>query len=64
MIVFFWICFSFLAAWIAADKGRSGVGFFFLSLLLSPLIGIIAACACQGRRDSIEQRLARLEETR
>jgi len=38
-----WIALCFLAGWIAAQKGRSGAGFFFLSLFLSPLIGILAA---------------------
>ena len=40
-----WILFSFVAGAIAGSKGRSGAGYFFLSLLLSPLIGIILAAA-------------------
>jgi len=47
LIVIGWIACSFVAAWIAADKGRSGPGFFFLSLLLSPLIGCLAAIGAQ-----------------
>lgn len=42
-IFIIWIALSFLAGYIAEQKGRSGVGFFFLSLILSPLVGIIAA---------------------
>lgn len=42
-IVLGWIIFSVVAGWIASSKGRSGVGVFFLSLLLSPLVGIIVA---------------------
>ena len=42
-IVIVWIIFSGIAALIAGNKGRSAVGFFFLSMLLSPLIGIIIA---------------------
>ena len=42
-IIFFWFAFSMLAGWIAEQKGRSGVGFFFLSIILTPLIGLIAA---------------------
>ena len=38
-----WIALSILAAVIASNKGKSGAGYFFLSLLLSPLIGLIAA---------------------
>ena len=42
-ILIFWIGFSILAAVIANNKGRSGFGYFLLSILLSPLIGLIAA---------------------
>jgi len=42
-IAFLWFAFSMLAGWIAEQKGRSGVGFFFLSIILTPLIGLIAA---------------------
>lgn len=42
-LVIVWIVFSILAAIIARNKGRSGINFFFLSLFLSPVIGIIAA---------------------
>jgi hypothetical protein len=38
-----WLALSIVAGIIAAKKGRSGFGFFVLSLLLSPLIGIPAA---------------------
>lgn len=46
-VVFAWLMFSVLAGWIAGNKGRNGVGVFFLSLLLSPLIGIIVALVLQ-----------------
>ncbi|MBZ5536375.1 MAG: hypothetical protein LAO31_10505 [Acidobacteriia bacterium] len=43
---FFWIMFSIGVAVIANNKGRSGVGWFFLSLLISPLLaGIFALIA-------------------
>lgn len=38
-IVIGWLVLCFVIAWAAGQKGRSGVGFFFLSLLLSPLVG-------------------------
>jgi DNA-directed RNA polymerase subunit RPC12/RpoP len=47
-----WIAFSILAGSIASNKGRSGLGFFLLSILFSPLIGIIAAF---GAKSNIEQ---------
>jgi len=46
MEVFFaWIVFSVLAGIIGHAKGRSGFGFFLVSLLLSPLVGLIAVIA-------------------
>lgn len=45
MIYFFWFVFSILAGAIASSKGRSGFGFFLLSVFLSPLVGLIAAIA-------------------
>lgn len=42
-IVIGWIVFSILAGFIASEKGRSGPGFFLLSLILSPLFGVLAA---------------------
>ncbi|MEO5702746.1 MAG: hypothetical protein ABIQ54_02470 [Gammaproteobacteria bacterium] len=41
--IFFWIVGSLIAGVIAAYKHRSGVGFMLLSLLLSPIIGILGA---------------------
>ena len=42
-----WLTLSFLAGWIAEQKGRSGPGFFLLALVFSPLIGLIAASAAR-----------------
>jgi hypothetical protein len=36
-----WIGFSILVGWFASTKRRSGVGWFFLSLIISPLISFI-----------------------
>jgi hypothetical protein len=38
-----WLALCFAIGFYAEHKGRSGVGFFFLSFLLSPLVGFIAA---------------------
>lgn len=38
-----WFALSVVAGFLAHTKGRSALGFFFLSLLLSPLVGLIAA---------------------
>jgi hypothetical protein len=42
-IVFGWLILSILGGAIASSKGRSGIGFFFLSVFLTPLVGILAA---------------------
>jgi len=42
-IIITWIALCIVAGVIAGNKGRSSVGFFFLSLFLSPLVGVIAA---------------------
>src|ERR1700691_2473718 len=45
LIFIFWLALAAAVGAWANSKGRSGVGFFFLALLLSPLIGgIIVAC--------------------
>jgi uncharacterized membrane protein YiaA len=47
---FVWIVFAVLVGVYAANKGRSGPGFFFLSLILSPLIGFIIAAVVSPDR--------------
>jgi len=47
-IFFGWIGLSLVAGTIAGNKGRSSVGFFFLALFLSPVIGILAALVASG----------------
>ena len=46
-IFILWLFFSIIAGVIAGHKGRSGIGFFFLSVVLSPLVGVIAALVAQ-----------------
>ena len=57
MVVIVWIAFCFVAAYIASGKGRSGGGFFLLSLFLSPLIGIICAALAVPNRAVAEARV-------
>lgn len=44
----FWLAFSFVAGIIASNKGRSGLGFFLLSILLSPILGILFALVAKS----------------
>lgn len=41
-VLFFWVLFSFGVGALANSRGRSGIGFWLLSVLLSPLIGLFA----------------------
>lgn len=59
MLIFVWIIGTFLVAWAANARGRSVVGFFVLSMLLSPLIGVLILMAIGSNttvldRDALE----------
>ena len=41
MWIILWIGLSIFIGWFASSKKRSGVGWFFLSLIISPLISFI-----------------------
>lgn len=41
MMIVFWLLLAVLVGVYASSKGRSGVGYFLLAVLLSPLIGFI-----------------------
>lgn len=45
-----WLALCFVVAKVAGEKGRSAGGFFLLSFLLSPLIGLLVVIA-MPRRD-------------
>ena len=49
MWILTWIVLSILVGVYASSKGRSGIGFFFLSIILSPLIGFIIALIVQPK---------------
>ena len=54
MAVVIWVVLSILAGVIAGRKGRNAFGFFALSLLLSPLVGLIAALVAAEDIDHVE----------
>lgn len=45
-----WPLLCAVVAYAAGQKGRSGVGFFFLSLFLSPLVGLLVLIALPARQ--------------
>lgn len=51
-----WFSLSIVAAVIASKKGRNGVGFFLLSILLSPIIGIPAALIATPNDSELEKK--------
>lgn len=51
MTVFIWLVLSGLVAGLASGKNRSGFGWFVLSALLSPLIGLIALAIAGEKKD-------------
>ena len=56
MEVALWFVFSLVAGIMAEKKGRSGPGFLFLSLILSPLVGIICAAVAQPNQKELDRR--------
>jgi len=56
LVFVFWVVLSLLVGEWAARKGRSAAGYFLLSLLLSPLIGLVAV-------GIVEPRLAELAKS-
>jgi hypothetical protein len=50
-----WLAFSIIAGIVASNKGRSGMGFFLLSVVLSPLIGLISALIAKPNIKNVEQ---------
>ncbi len=45
LYIFFWLIFSILLALFAASQNRSGIGWFFASLIISPIISLIILLA-------------------
>ena len=50
-----WVALCFVAGAIASQKGRSSVGFFWLSLVFSPLVGVIAALIAKPDEKKVEK---------
>ncbi|ELR63093.1 hypothetical protein C942_04107 [Photobacterium marinum] len=54
MIIVLWLVFAIFVGIYANSKGRSGFGYFLLSLLLSPLIGFIIALVVSPIDENVE----------
>ena len=64
MIFVLWIGFSFIPAITANNKGRSGLGLFVLSLIISPILGLIVALLLSPNRVQIEANVAKQGDMR
>jgi transposase-like protein len=64
VVLIVWLVLCGAVAVYAENKGRSGVGFFFLSLFLSPLVGLVVALAVRPdeRRVAAAQGMKRCPE--
>jgi len=51
-----WFLFSIYCGFWASSKGRSGFGFFFLSLLLTPMLGSIAVVIAKRSEGLVEEK--------
>ena len=54
MIIVLWFGLAALVGVYATSKGRSGIGFFFLAVLISPLLGFIVALIAKPNMAAIE----------
>ena len=57
MIIFLvWFLLCLLCGSIASNKGRSAFGYFLLSFLLSPIVGLIAVLIAKEDKKAIEEK--------
>ena len=54
-IAVLWLIFAILVGVFAQKRGRSGVGYFLLSIIISPLIGFLIALVAGRKTDVIER---------
>ena len=59
--VLLWIIFSIVAGAIASSRGRSGWGWFFLALIISPLVAVIAVAVMPVVHDGAVDQLLEVQ---
>jgi len=55
---FFWLLFCIVVGTFASNRGRSGLGWFFLSLFISPLTSFIILLIIRNNQQNIENNKA------
>lgn len=53
-IIIFWFISALVVSAIAAEKGRSFIGFFLIALFLSPLIGLILVLLVPADQEKLD----------
>ena len=56
VLVVLWLIFAIMVALFAKSKGHSGILYFFISVVLSPLIGFIIALVISPGVEKIEEK--------
>src|SRR5215467_4165912 len=67
LVVFFWLGFSLAVAVAANSKGRSGLGWFFLAILISPLLAglfVLAVRNLRSEQDALHRSEMELAKTK
>jgi len=54
--IIFWLIFAILVAVYAGKQGRSGIGYFFLAVLLSPIIAFVILIIAGENREKAEEK--------
>ena len=55
-IIFWWIILAILVGVYAGKQGRSGIGYFFLAVLLSPIIAFVILLIAGENREKAEEK--------
>jgi len=56
LVLFFWLLFAAIVGWLAHLKGRSAIGFFLISIVFSPIVGLIVTLIIKPSDEIAEQR--------
>jgi len=64
MLVIVWVLLAVLVGYWASQRGRSGIGAFFVSLILSPLVGFIVVALTKPNLEVVEGRLLETGESK
>lgn len=64
LLIFVWILLSVALGALASSRGRSGIGFFFLSAFFSPILGLIVVLVLKDEKEAEAAERRRVEDQR